>query len=949
MARPIISRRRTDDPDELLVTHSTEVANRLPELGSFSSDGSPSPDAVARCVGYLHDIGKATTYFQRHVRDEHVEQGHLTYHARLGAFAVFHALGRMGASDVDRLGGVVAVLRHHGRLPNVSRKLVTDCVSERDDATQVSYAKTQADNIDTNERNRAVADTLLRKASGGDASWSSFEPVLQNGALFDELIDSVGERGHRPSLISPDPDQLPPRLYDGTIHLWSALTLADKTSAAGIQDEKLHPEHLSLESLDGHLAHLQRNLDDPLPLSGDTTDLPLEVAEADSLNRLRESIRRFVRDNARKFEAGSANVATLTLPTGLGKTFTGLTAAYTIRDALTHRELSTSTRPRVIYSLPYTSIIEQTRSLFEAEDIFDADPGGSAFTVHHYLSDTVTYPDVDADERDSTTGDAGSFDAALLGESWRSGTVLTTFVQLFESLAGPSNGAGLKLPALADSIIVLDEPQTLPKPWWGAIRRLTELLVEQYGAHVISMTATQPSLFTHAQAIDTVSLLSESGATASPLEETCFQAVARVRYVIDDSVRAYGADAPFVEYDAAGERLLEAATQRSTDEMSVLSVCNTVASTTDVMEAVIDAAHHEERPVSRIGAVYRDALLEATEDAPPTDDESHSRPRPEAVAEKTLRGLGFAPTDSTSDSPLREQDWRATTADASNRLLVGTFTSRLRPYDRRVLVAVASVLARASVPFVFVSTQAIEAGVDISFSSVYRDIAPLDSIVQAAGRCNRSFEWGHGNGRVTVWALAPVEGTEDPPATYVYEPRSQLAEVATILNDCCTRRDSSMLPESTLTRHAVPAYFNWVDRTDLDDPDILDSIKTANAEQLGRHHLIDDDYQKVDVVVAVTTVERALIDDVVEAFSVGNRPKGYDLLSDLADLRVSVPVDDVDTILNRVRRIDGRSVGDREGVTVLASTAAGEGEPYDLTTGGFIVEEDDGLAGRFTI
>jgi len=138
-------------------------------------------------------------------------------------------------------------------------------------------------------------------------------------------------------------------------------------------------------------------------------------------------------------------------------------------------------------------IIEQTRELFEDPELWGADPEKSALTVHHYLSETVVHHD------DYDAGDTAATDdeetASMLGEAWRDGTVLTTFVQLFESLAGPTNRQGLKLPSLESSIIILDEPQALPKDWWGAIQRLLDIVTDEYGARVIAMmTATQPTL-----------------------------------------------------------------------------------------------------------------------------------------------------------------------------------------------------------------------------------------------------------------------------------------------------------------------------------------------------------------------------------------------------------------------------------------------------------------------
>jgi len=191
------------------------------------------------------------------------------------------------------------------------------------------------------------------------------------------------------------------------------------------------------------------------------------------LNDERERARRqCVRGVHEWVQTGSQRLRRSRSPTGLGKTFTGLSAAFELRDSLADRETAESAR-QIIYALPYTSIIEQTRELFEDPELWGADPEKSALTVHHYLSETVVHHD------DYDAGDTAATDdeetASMLGEAWRDGTVLTTFVQLFESLAGPTNRQGLKLPSLESSIIILDEPQALPKDWWGAIQRLLDI------------------------------------------------------------------------------------------------------------------------------------------------------------------------------------------------------------------------------------------------------------------------------------------------------------------------------------------------------------------------------------------------------------------------------------------------------------------------------------------
>ncbi|RRJ27529.1 CRISPR-associated endonuclease Cas3'' [Halocatena pleomorpha] len=951
----IISRLDDNNTEELLRTHSDDVGSRMPVLSSYSSDGSLDSTVILRCEGYLHDLGKVTPHFQRYVRDAYVEEKQLTYHARLGAFAVFHALGRMGASESDCLVGMLAVLKHHGRLPDAAEQLTKIVKAERNDD---GYVVQQVDDINESAQNRAVADELLREGSNGSASWESFKTAVNDGTLFATIIELASESGHREGTEEPAPEQLPPKLYDRVLHHWSVLTLADKTSAAAIKDRDLRPSHLELTDLEEHIHTLREDLDDPPPLTPDTTtsSLPLDLTDETALNQLREGVRRLVKDNAEQFVSSSANVATLTLPTGLGKTFTGITAAYTIRNALDHTELSTETRPRVVYALPYTSIIEQTRDIFESEDILNADPYGLAFTVHHYLSDTVSYPKIEGEyDGDQTADSEGFFDPALLGESWRSGTTLTTFVQLFESLTAPTNANGLKLPSLTNSVIILDEPQTLPKPWWEAIRRLTTLLVERYDASIISMTATQPSLFTHVPEIETMSLLGGSDSDTPPLVDTCFEAVERVEYNVDESVHSFEAGGDdLLSIDAAADRLFGAATTpmngsvtEDDEGSSVLSVCNTVASTQELTEAVSDRATAAGWTVTRIGEAYQEALQVCS---PPVDDDDPSpslRPDPDAVAEQTLYELGFRPLDGDDSVPLSKQQWRLRATTEPSTLYVGTFTSRLRSRDRRAIVTIANVLARAGVPFIFVSTQAVEAGVDISFARVYRDLAPLDSVVQAAGRCNRSFEWGHSAGQVTVWALAGPEGTSRPPATCVYKPKKLLSKVAAILGDRCRERDSAVLPESDLTRTAIPAFYDWIECQDLEDRTLVERIESCHAEQLQYASLIDDEYAKYDIIVAETAFERALLNTMVDSFASKDKHSRYDLLTAMADLRVSVPVSDIETIQSQVHRIDRKSF-DAEGINVLACTVVSERSPYDLAAGGFIVTDDDGLAGRFT-
>jgi CRISPR-associated endonuclease Cas3-HD len=978
---PVISHPSDSGTGVKLTDHLRETAERISTFETFGGGGASSGRSgkqsdrsgkqddsagtlserdVAVVIARLHDFGKVTPQFQQYVRKDlqyHGEEKY-TYHARIGALATYWVLSELGADEREALAGFGAVVKHHGRLPNFATYTENRvCGSERAETDPRQWVGEQIDEID--EETAETADEILSTASDGAVSWEAFADAFRDGTLLDSLSEAVTDGN---SLVrKPDAERLPEELYDRLLRYWSGLTLADKTCAAAINGEKLAADHLDLDSLDDHVEGL----------SGDT---PRQA----ELNESREDARQEVRDNAvERLLDGDASVGTLTLPTGLGKTFTGITAAYTLRDEIGRRR--GRDQPRVVYALPYTSIIEQTRETFENSKIWGADPTGRAFTVHHYLSETVT--DVDTEDPERDDGDAGSGDAEaeddygpsaaeMLGESWRSGTVLTTFVQLFESLTGPSNSQGLKLSALQDAVVILDEPQALPKNWWAVVPRLVELLVDEYDVTVVSMTATQPRLFRASERLDTVPLLDENDV------EEYYRDVERVTYTIDSSVQSLASEnteTRLRDHQTASDRIVSdlldgrslGKTGPSADEAepsadeaepsadeagpSALAVCNTIASARTLAEEVENTATSRDRAVTRLGSVYDDVLEELEQPG----ENGATQASHEELLRGTLSKLGFEPVSDESDDTVSEDSTDSESFEwvggTSPSLVLGELSSRYRPKDRAVFVAVAEVLSTSPVPFVFVSTQAIEAGVDLSFQRAYRDLAPLDSVVQAAGRCNRSFEWGERNGEVTIWCLSDPEDADEPikkaPVSHVYDSVPDHVDLlAGLLSEELS--GTTAVPEIELTRSVVPKYFAKIPNEEIGSQSILDNIETCEAGKLASASLIGG-YETVDVLVAQTHAERDLLSEIREAFDVGNTPKAFEKLQAASDLRVSVAIQDADEALTSLTRVDNRSRGDPEGVTVLAfEPNAGDGR-YDLDDGGFYAESG-GISGRFT-
>ncbi len=185
------------------------------------------------------------------------------------------------------------------------------------------------------------------------------------------------------------------------------------------------------------------------------------------LNRLRCEILNVCIDNGEKLPPG---LFTLTVPTGGGKTVSSL--AFALRHAKKWG------KRRIIYVIPYTSIIEQTADRF-------GEILGTENVLEHHSG--VQY------EIDESLGDENIQKAKAI-ENWDMPVIVTTAVQFFESLYSNKPSKCRKLHNLAESVIIFDEAQMMPVPYLRPCIYAIAQLAEKYGVSVVLCTATQPAL-----------------------------------------------------------------------------------------------------------------------------------------------------------------------------------------------------------------------------------------------------------------------------------------------------------------------------------------------------------------------------------------------------------------------------------------------------------------------
>ncbi len=571
--------RLNGDRQETLHEHIVQTMAYAREFGRAFNAGE-----LASLVASVHDFGKCSAEFQNYIRmasrgcDESLEEEKGRNCRHKGPDHSSAGAQYLGENqDIQGIGLLLAyaVAGHHAGLP---------------------------DGMDNS--NAALANRLKKSVPQWEDAAREFLPASFFQMRRDELAGEI-----KPFLKSGSGYSA----FFLVRMLFSCLVDADFLATEKFMDDEKSNARMTVSrvGLDVLRARLEKHYE------------TLVVRAGKRISRVNQ-IRNEVREDCLTAAEMEAGLFTLTVPTGGGKTLASM--AFALKHALKHG------MKRIVYVIPYTSIIEQNAHVFR--EVF----GDDAVLEHHCNFDF----------------EGGGLRAKLASENWDAPIVVTTSVQFFESLHANRASRCRKLHNLAEAVIVLDEAQSLPVDLLQpCLRALKELMVH-YRSSVVLCTATQPA-------------------------------------VMEDQIKRGG---------LSNSREIISKNRNLHDRLKRVRV--------ERME----------------GEISDDELVAHLRDYPSCLVIVGTRRHAREIFERMQACFG-------SDG-------------------IYHLSAQMCPEHRTgILNKIRAHLAKGE-PCRVVSTQLVEAGVDIDFPCVFRELAGVDSMAQAAGRCNREGKLD-GLGRVFLF------------------------------------------------------------------------------------------------------------------------------------------------------------------------------------------------------
>jgi CRISPR-associated endonuclease/helicase Cas3 len=641
----------------------------------------------------FHDFGKSTKYFQ-----EYIVSGMKTKfsdHSYLSAVYCLNLALSLEFKDRWR-ECFLYPLKHHTDLKGLENTLEELISKERKEILLEQIKAIEVEKFNRFVELLDIPESIKNKALLGEEVLNRLRSIVKD--LLEKIAIAVRQ-------------ELKKGLFDFNF-FFSVLLDADKTQAGSKEDSVPETRVLSLERIEIYREQLRNN--------------------DSEINQKREEA--FKEVMAKLPIAKDYKLYALTLPTGMGKTLTGLSFAAGLAKKFGLK--------RIVYSLPFLSIIDQTELVLRGIGLKDS----TELIVHHHLSEIGYFQEDRKREYNFDT-------ARVFFEGWNSGVILTTFHQLLYTLLGAENSYLRRFNKLKDSVVIVDELQALPHKYWLFVKESFKMLTEELNSRVLLMTATNPFVF---EKEDNVLHLVDKDRYREGLQ--------RFRVISD------------LEKRTVEDLAREVAERVRREDKTFLIILNTIKSSQDFYRKLKDLVN--------VDIAYLST----------------------AVIPKQRR-------------------------ERIEQIKQGKYK-------------------------VVVSTQVVEAGVDIDFDVVYRDFAPLDSINQSAGRCNR--HGFRGLGEVRVVKLVDDNGREYSRRIYDI-----------VLLSATEKFLTEELTERKLL-DVIDDYFEtlWREKISHDKSEqLLDALKSIEHDSLYENFkLIEDQPYRRDVFVAVDDEAESVLNEVKEVW-----------------------------------------------------------------------------------
>ena len=614
--------RKSDGQPQSLQTHLIETAE-IAKLLAAKLD----LDQAGELLGLMHDFGKYSRKFQKYIHDEtglfnpdlddeeSTPNGSKVDHSTAGAQWAYRELRKFGAAQgIGELFGQMlglCIASHHGEglidcLDGEGNQKWIERFNKTDELTHLVECERNADEVVQQKAYELAGENLIRSLL------NAVKPILSNQTINNKIKE----------------------FYLGclTRFLFSCLIDADRINSSDFEREAQKEVRRLTEKPDWQPA-----ID------------KLEAKLAGFENRYPiDEIRRRISDDCLKRAADSQGIYTLTVPTGGGKTLASL--RYALHHAQKHN------LDRIIYIIPYTSIIDQNAQA--VREIL-----GEDWVLEHHSN---------------LEPEKQSWQDKLLSENWDKPIVFTTMVQFLDAWFGGGTRGARHIHPMTNAVLIFDEIQTLPVKCVHLFCNVLNWLTAFGKSTAVLCTATQP-------------LLGESGLQNFPEGKR-------------ESIAARGllkqpAHAEIMGTDEQREELYK--------KLSRVEIrFNEKSGGWNVDEA---------------GAF----LLEQFQTTPSCLFIVNTKKWAQELYQYCQR----------QNMPSESLFHLSTNQCAAHRKAIfDTIKARLENKQ----------------PVICISTQLIEAGVDISMACVIRALGGLDSIAQAAGRCNRH---GEKEGKGQVWVL----------------------------------------------------------------------------------------------------------------------------------------------------------------------------------------------------